>query len=229
MNGKQRFFTLLQINDAAFPIGSYTHSYGLETYIQKGLVQDSESAGLYIRHNVLHAFLYSELLAVKLAFAAAEQADLEELRELEEISYAARTPMEIRQAAGKLGTRFAKMADIFPDCDTIFQDYQDYVGKKNISHAVCYGVFCAAAGIEAEEAISAYLYAQVSAMVTNCVKTIPISQTDGQRLLAGYGDLYEEAEKRLQHLSKDDLCRSAPGLDIRAMQHEHLYSRLYMS
>ena len=28
---KNNYFLLLQINDAVFPIGSYTHSFGLET------------------------------------------------------------------------------------------------------------------------------------------------------------------------------------------------------
>ncbi len=28
-------FLILQVNDAVFPIGSYTHSFGLETYIQQ--------------------------------------------------------------------------------------------------------------------------------------------------------------------------------------------------
>ena len=37
-------FLLLQINDSLFPIGGYSHSYGLETYIQKGIVQDLETA-----------------------------------------------------------------------------------------------------------------------------------------------------------------------------------------
>lgn len=38
-------FLLLQVNDALFPIGGYSHSYGLETYIQKGIVKDADSAG----------------------------------------------------------------------------------------------------------------------------------------------------------------------------------------
>ena len=37
-------FLLLQINDAMFPIGAYSHSYGLETYIQNGIVHDSQTA-----------------------------------------------------------------------------------------------------------------------------------------------------------------------------------------
>ena len=33
-------FYLLQVNDALFPIGGYSHSMGLETYIQKDIVHD---------------------------------------------------------------------------------------------------------------------------------------------------------------------------------------------
>ena len=44
-------YLLLQINDAAFPIGSYTHSYGLETYIQKNLIKNSNDVYEYIKTN----------------------------------------------------------------------------------------------------------------------------------------------------------------------------------
>ena len=46
-------FLLFQINDAAFPIGTYTHSYGLETYIQNGIVNDSQTAGEFIRKKLI--------------------------------------------------------------------------------------------------------------------------------------------------------------------------------
>ena len=36
-----QYFYLLQVNDALFPIGGYSHSYGLETYIQKGIVKNT--------------------------------------------------------------------------------------------------------------------------------------------------------------------------------------------
>ena len=41
-------YLLMQINDALFPIGAYSHSYGLETYIQKDIVHDMETAQKYI-------------------------------------------------------------------------------------------------------------------------------------------------------------------------------------
>lgn len=46
----RRFF-LLQVNDALFPIGGYSHSQGLETYIQQGIVHDEETAAEYIGKN----------------------------------------------------------------------------------------------------------------------------------------------------------------------------------
>ena len=61
-------FLLLQINDSLFPIGGYSHSYGLETYIQKGLVSDGSTARLYIENRLRCSLLYTDLLAVRLAY-----------------------------------------------------------------------------------------------------------------------------------------------------------------
>ncbi len=40
----QQLLTLLQINDSMFPIGGFTHSYGLESYIAADLVKDTPTA-----------------------------------------------------------------------------------------------------------------------------------------------------------------------------------------
>lgn len=72
-------FLLLQINDALFPIGGYSHSYGLETYIQKGIVCDMASADAYIRQNIRTNLLYHELLLIRLAWEYADMDDLEAL------------------------------------------------------------------------------------------------------------------------------------------------------
>ena len=69
--------------------------------------------------------------------------------------------------------------------------------------------------IPLEEALTHYLYAQTSAIVTNCVKTIPLSQTSGQQLLSGcYGE-FDEILKDVMTRSEEDMCLSAPGFDIR--------------
>ena len=90
-------FLLLQINDSLFPIGGYSHSYGLETYIQKGLVSDGNTARLYIENRLRCSLLYTDLLAVRLAYEAAAKEDLEKLEELEDVLDASKIPMELRE------------------------------------------------------------------------------------------------------------------------------------
>ena len=58
---KKSKFLLLQVNDALFPIGGYSHSYGLETYIQKELVTNAAEAEAYIRNKLTQNLLYNEL------------------------------------------------------------------------------------------------------------------------------------------------------------------------
>ena len=106
MSEKQ--FYLLQVNDALFPIGGYSHSQGLETYIQRGIVHNVDTAREYITHKIKWNLAYTELLAARLAYEAAEKKDLQELLYLEELLEASRIPMEQREAARKMGSRFAK-------------------------------------------------------------------------------------------------------------------------
>ena len=112
------------------------------------------------------------------------------------------------------------------------RDFQRISGctKRKSSKSLLYlRSFLRRMQIPLEKALTHYLYAQTSAIVTNCVKTIPLSQTSGQQLLSGcYGE-FDEILKDVMTRSEEDMCLSAPGFDIRGIQHEKLYSRLYMS
>ena len=66
MSEKQ--FYLLQVNDALFPIGGYSHSQGLETYIQRGIVHDVDTAREYITHKIKWNLAYTALILI-LGFA----------------------------------------------------------------------------------------------------------------------------------------------------------------
>lgn len=227
----KKTFILLQINDALFPIGAYSHSYGLETYIQKNIVYNAETAFEYIENNVKYNFLYTELLAARLAFEYSESNNLDKLLELEEIVTVSKTPLETRTAAQKLASRFIKTLkaiDVKYESD-IFSKYADISKSEFRTYAVSYGVFCAAVGIDKKSAMEAFLYAQTSASITNCVKSVPLSQTQGQQLLYKSYNIFEEVLDVLENLTIEKLSLSTPGFDIRCMQHESLYSRLYMS
>ena len=132
MSEKQ--FYLLQVNDALFPIGGYSHSQGLETYIQRGIVHDVDTAREYITHKIKWNLAYTELLAARLAYEAAEKKDLKELLYLEELLEASRIPMEQREAARKMGSRFAKTIEklgLSISENGIFREYLDARKRKS--------------------------------------------------------------------------------------------------
>lgn len=224
-------YLLLQVNDSLFPIGAYSHSYGLETYIQKEIIHDVESAKRYIKSKLEMDFLYSELLPIKLAYEYGINNDIDKLMDLEEIIEASRAPEEIRIASHKLGSRFIKtISNLEISYDSnIFRKYMEARKGSYVNYNIVYGVFCSATGIEYDATLERFLYGQTSAMITNCVKSIPLSQTDGQKLLVGCYEDFTKLLNKLKDLNEDMLCISTPGFDIRCMEHEGLYSRIYMS
>ena len=117
----------------------------------------------------------------------------------------------------------------FPGWIRFFGSIWRKEAKKTICHPCAYGAVCACAGILAEDAMLHFLYAQASAMVTNCVKLIPLSQSDGQRMLSELYPLLEEMVTLAGEAGPEMLGASTPAFDLRSIQHETLYSRLYMS
>jgi len=79
------FFYLLQISDPLFPIGGFTQSYGLETYVQKGIVHDAETSKKYLESYLLNSFLYNDLLAVRLSWEYTQKGNLNKVLELSEV------------------------------------------------------------------------------------------------------------------------------------------------
>lgn len=286
------FFELLQLNDATFPIGSYTFSWGLETFVQQGIIHDSKSAEAFIGSELSGSFLYSDLLAVRLAWEASGVGSVGEmhcasgvgnagaaqcasgigkaneahsasctgnvpepnnaslvrtvpswqkLQALDEIYGASRGPFELREGSRKLATRFEKTTDAFCEIPLLANGThgENSTGRTSEMHGaktaayqavyfpVAYGAHCAERGIPLEECLAAFTYSQVSARVTTCVKLVPLSQSEGQRILYSLMKNFSDIVAKCFTLSENDLCRSSPGLDLRAMQHEYLYSRLY--
>lgn len=221
-------FILLQINDALFPIGGYSHSYGLETYIQKNLVCNKEDAKKYITQNLLYNLCYNDFLTIKLIYEYVQDSKIDKINALHELMTASKTPYEVRDASFKLGSRFVKTISNM-DLPWEFDYFNDYAQKKKKHYALAYALFCASLSIPYEEALSSFMYAQVSMAVTNCVKSIPLSQSDGQAILYETHTCFYDVPEKLQSLTIEDYALSTPGFDIRCMQHEGLYSRIYMS
>ena len=61
------------------------------------------------------------------------------------------------------------------------------------------------------------------------MRLIPLKPTDGQGIIDAIRPDLIDIARFAEGASIDDLGGFTPGLDIRGMQHERLYSRLFIS
>ncbi|MNL53731.1 Urease accessory protein UreF [compost metagenome] len=66
-------------------------------------------------------------------------------------------------------------------------------------------------------------------MVTNCAKLVPISQMDAQQILFKLQPVIDRLVAEQPLLSDDLIGNCCVAQDIRCMQHEKLYTRIYIS
>jgi len=80
-----------------------------------------------------------------------------------------------------------------------------------------------------EAALLGMLFSWAENQVLVCVKSIPLGQVAGQRLLLSLQAELQLAAQQAQGLADHELSNWAPGLSLLSMQHEEQYSRLYRS
>ena len=222
--------SLLQLSDPALPIGGFSHSAGLETYVQLGVVKDKNSAKDFITEQLSRNIFFTDAVFASLSYDAAEKKELSELIKLNEECSAIKLPREMREASQKMGGRLAKLFSSFCN-DALADEFLNAVKQFNSMphYSVAFGLFACTCAISKIDTLHAFYYNAAAGMVTNCVKLVPLGQKAGQEILFSLHQFIEDLAKRSLVPNKNLIGLCCAGFDIRCMQHEHLYSRLYMS
>ena len=221
---------ILHITDPTLPIGGFSHSNGLETYVQQNLVKNMASTQEFVESMLKNNYKFNDGLAVKLAYDFTLENNLDQILKLDRESNALKAPREVREGSQKLGMRLIKIYHQLLD-DPFLNTINDLILEKKMHghYAVIYGIITALFKLDKEKATCAFLYNAAVGIITNAVKLVPLGQTDGQQIIYNVQPLIESLTLEIMELDRDlhGVCNAA--LDIKCMQHEHLYSRLYMS
>lgn len=221
---------LLQISDQFFPTGAYAFSHALETYVAQGLLHDRASCQDWLTQLYNHAIAPCDMVFCRHAWRLAAALENDALVTLDHLLTAGKIPRELRLESQLTGQALLRAAVVFSAAPVVTRFLQQVQhGTTPGNHALAFGVVAQGLGVDEESAMVAYLYSVTAGLVAAATRLVPLGQSDGQWLLHALAPVCLELRQRYSALTPEEAWSSTPGLDIRSMQHERLYSRLCRS
>ncbi|MCS4486297.1 urease accessory protein UreF [Staphylococcus americanisciuri] len=224
------YLRLFQFCDSQFPTGAFSHSFGLETYIQRNIVHNEETFQQWILMFLNEQLTYSDGLAMRLVYEALNEKDTAKILHLDQRLFVQTLPSEVRNGSKQMGHRIVKVISELYECEWIKWYQAQYEAKKAKLHpAICFTMLGHYLNIAVETIIDYYLYQNVSSITQNAVRAIPLGQTAGQRVIHHMMPHMKDARARIMCLDASQLGITAPGLELNQMMHEKLNVRIFVS
>ena len=221
----QALLHLLQFASPALPIGGYSYSQGLEAALEQGLVTDADSARAWMLRYLRDVMAtWDAPLSWRLmkSFAARDAAGV---RFWSESFLASRDTAEFRAETVQMGYSLTRL---LAELGVAGPDMLALLGEE-ASLPAAYACAVDALGIPHEDALLAMLFSWLENQVLVCVKSVPLGQVAGQRLLLSLRADVEAAAQKARSLGDDELSNWSPGLSMLSMRHETQHGRLYRS
>ncbi|OKL35415.1 urease accessory protein UreF [Domibacillus mangrovi] len=222
--------SLFQLCDSNLPTGAFSHSFGLETYIQENKVHDKESFSEWLRMYVLGQLVYTDGLASRLTYEALEQNDAEAIWALDRKITVQALPRETREGTRKIGERMLTIGnDLYPSPLLSLYKEKTADGTAFGHPAIVFTIIAHQLNVPGNVILSTYLYSSISSLTQNAVRGIPLGQTAGQFILRDIQQWITKAIEQIRIMDIADFGAVAPGLEISQMKHERVHIRIFMS
>ena len=222
--------SLFQLCDSNFPIGAFSHSYGLETYIQEDKVHDQATFSQWLHVYLNEQLIYSDGLASHLVYEAIENEDFEKVWKVDRMLTVQNLPRETREGTQRMGDRMLNLAESLYEIPLLSQYRKRIKERKSFGHpAIVFTIVGHQLGVPRSTTTLYYLYSTVSSLVQNAVRAIPLGQTAGQKTILDFQDALVRATAKIQDLSEEDFGIISPGLEVSQMKHERVNIRIFMS
>lgn len=220
----------LRLADSFLPVGAYTASYGLESAVESGRVEDVEDLTALLADYLHHQIGPADVVVLARAHDAAAAGDLDRVAEIDRRQRAVTMPAEFRESSTKSGRRLLELLVETEDDEAI----ERYLGRVDAgttpgNYAAALGLAAARLGIPRREACLAHGHSFAVGLLGAAQRLLRLGHTDVQRMLADLGPVIREAVVENEGRPVDRLEPFAPAIDLFSMDHERADRRLFIS
>jgi urease accessory protein len=217
---------LMWLASPALPIGGFSYSECLEAAVDTGRAATEADATAWLVDHLHLNLSRADLPAVAQAIAAWRASDSERIAALNAWVLQTRESSELRAQTEQMGK---SLLEWLKNHTTATPDQIASLAAQEPTYPIAYALAASSTGAALRECLLAYAFGWAENMVQAAIKSVPLGQSAGQRILSA---LTAEIPQALDYaLTLDDDTRQAftPMLAILSSQHEVQYSRLFRS
>jgi urease accessory protein len=221
---------LLQLASPTLPVGAFSYSQGLEWAVAEGIVHDEASLDAWLESVLRDSMGAWDATWVAALMRAWSQGALDEVSLLNERFLASRETRELLAETLQMGrSLLALLHNTEELAPARLAHLQSIDAVQGLALPVAWSAVAAHREIPIHDALVGYLWSWLENAVIAALKTAPIGQSAGQRLLTRLGGTLAALAAEAADRPLDGCSNLLPGFTLASMRHETQYSRLFRS
>ncbi len=218
---------LLHLASPALPIGAFSYSQGLEAALEAQLITDADSARDWIASGLANVLAHGELPFLAHQIERWRLHDAAALREANDEFLASRESAELRRETEQMGWSLRQLCTSLEWGDPARR--ATLAALTPIAQPTAFAFAAFAHDASPDAALAAYAFSWVENQTSAALKSVPLGQLAGQRIIVALREAIDDAVTRALATSARDINTFAPQLGILSARHESQYSRLFRS
>jgi len=219
-----RLTALFQLASPMLPVGAFAYSQGIERGVHDGWITSATDAQRWIVDALGGPIARWEAPVWLRLHRAAVADDASAFGEWNARFVASRETSELRAETLQMGASLASWA-----CDLHLPRGEALRAVPELSFPAAFAACAAMLDVGEQDGLAAYAWSWIENQVAAAMKSVPLGQVAGQRMLLAAHDALDEAVQTALRLHDDELVSAAPGLTLACALHEVQYSRLFRS
>ncbi|MDP9900527.1 urease accessory protein UreF [Variovorax ginsengisoli] len=214
---------LIWLASPALPIGGFSYSEGLEAGVEWGGLSSEPAASDWIADQLHLSLSRADLPVVAQAIAAWRDDDRARIEALNAWVLQTRESAEFLLQTEQMGRSFVEWLKLHHD------DVASQFDGLAITYPVAFAFAASRTQASVRDGTLAFAFGWAENMIGAAVKSVPLGQSAGQRMLGRLMQEIPDAVDRAIALGDDDRQAFSPMLAIHSARHETQYSRLFRS